>query len=1532
MIVSRLLPRLLVAAGLFAVIAAIGPFERILPDPIQDWLDRLSQRNARQPEEKVYLHTDRPMYQPGEVIWFTAYLRDGISLQPSRQSGIVHVELLDPKGSVAQSHELIVRRGLAQGDFPLPAAAPGGVYQLRAYTKWMQNDEDPAIFEKDLQVQAVVTPRLKMKLDFVREAYGPGAAVAADLTLESLSNAPIAGRALQVHLQVQGQTVASNSAITDAAGKARVSAILPAQLDTPDALLLVTLQHNGLTESISRAVPVVLNQIDLAFFPEGGDLLAGQPGRVAFRARNAYGKAADIAGELLNADGQVVTAFSSFHMGRGAFTFTPQAGQAYRVRLTEPFQSEASYELPAALPRGYHLQVSEVTEDAATLRVFSTEQERAALVATVRGAVYHAGELDLAPGENTYHLPLAALPMGVAQLTLFDQRGIPRAERLVFVNHHRQMQVELSTDKDKYLPRERVTLRVRTLDDRGLPLPASVSVAVVDDQLRSFADDRSSTILSWLLVESDLRETVEEPRFYFDPEEEKAPLALDYLLMTAGWRRFTWREIAETPEPVIAQAPEKTLVAGRVLGRNDVPMANVAIEAQGKRYRSDAAGLFAITDIDLYEPVDLLVHVPERDAPIVFPVGNYRDDYLIRTGKVAGQVLGSGGGPLMGATIQVLGTNYGVIADENGRFALDLSQVPQGPLTIRASYIGFEQEDFTFDSPAAVSNLDFVLAENMMVLDEVVVTGAVIQRDRLLNMPAQLEGAVQGVQAGRRRMFQRKEAAVAAVPEPMDDAGPFAEMVLDQEEAAEVMIMEDEVELDADAIVLMDAREMIAPAGRALPASQTRFYRARQFAGPEYVQRSIPKRRTDFRQTLHWAGVVDTDRRGEAELTFYTSDALTAFHVTAEGIGMEGSVGRGEHKFYSQLPVAIDLRVPPLLTALDRVDIPLTLVNHTEERVSGPLTIELPRHLKALEDFPEEISLKPGEALTLYLACEVDTLICSDSLAVSFRSFGFADAMVIPVRNAPRGFPIAQAFSSGEVAATFDLDVTHAVPGSPRLTFAAFPSVAGEIMEGLEGMLREPYGCFEQTSSTTYPNVLVLQYLRSTDQEDPAIAERALSLIQRGYERLMTFESPNGGFEWFGGDPGHEGLTAYGLMEFMDMQQVYDGVDQTMIDRTVEWLLARRDGEGGFRRNPRALHQFGLPNDAVTSTYICYALSEAGITDLAREAEAAYSYARRHKQAYQVALTANLLYNLGQQERAAELLTWLVQNQERSGMWQDPDGRHSAPGSMGQAFEIETTALAMLATMKQQRPDWRSLENAANWLRQQRNGYGAFGNTHSTVLALRALIRYTERVSRAGEAGTIELYLDGDLVASRDYDADQREAIVIDSLQQYLRYGAQQLTVRFQGVREPMPYQASLRYSTDLPPSTDQRLIQIESNLSAQSVKMGETLRLTIRLENTTTEGQAMTIGAIGLPAGLSAQPWQLKELLDQGQVDFYEIAGQELRLYYRQMAPEEEKTIHLDLKAEIPGRYVAQATHGYLYYTDEWRHWVRLPEVMVLP
>ena len=135
-------------------------------------------------------------------------------------------------------------------------------------------------------------------------------------------------------------------------------------------------------------------------------------------------------------------------------------------------------------------------------------------------------------------------------------------------------------------------------------------------------------------------------------------------------------------------------------------------------------------------------------------------------------------------------------------------------------------------------------------------------------------------------------------------------------------------------------------------------------------------------------------------------------------------------------------------------------------------------------------------------------------------------------------------------------------------------------------------------------------------------------LRKKGYKKLAAYETSENGFEWYGATPPHEALSAYGLMEFTEMKEVYNGVDGKMLQRTVNWLLSRRNGKGGFKQK-RGKYGFSAAPENVNNAYIVYALAASGIkTDIEKEFNSTYQEAIKNEDIYRMALVALASHHL----------------------------------------------------------------------------------------------------------------------------------------------------------------------------------------------------------------------------------------------------------------------------------------------------------------
>ena len=1426
--------------------------------------------------DRVYLQMDKSLYKPGETIWFQAYLTNVSNMMPSGQSDMIHVQMINPQGNTMTELKLIADHGSASGDFSLDENAPGGIYKIKAYTNAQLNNPEELLFEKEIQVQRVILPHLKMKMDFVKKAYGPGDLVEAKLELNSLDNKPLANFDYTYEANIDGKAYKSGQGVSGADGKFVLSFNLPEQLNSPDGLLNVIFKYNGQPEAISRSIPITLNKISMKFFPEGGDMVAGIQSRIAFKAMNEFNKPADVDGYISDEKGTEIVRFSSLHMGMGAFTFNPLPNKKYTAHISRPTGITTEYVLPAPLKEGYSMRVDKIGAHKLRVHVSATEGGMVDITAMLRDKIYFSQAFKAKAGENYADIPLDKFPMGVAIITLSDAKGVAQAERLAFVNKQKNMHIKLSTDKEKYAPREKVKLRIEATDANGKALQGRLSLAVVDDKLLSMADDRTGTILSRMLLEPELKNTVEEPGFYFKDDEAKADEALDNLLMTDGWRRFAWIKRGQYAT-LNTYTDEQTIISGTIKaqtnkGAEKLSGVLVKLKTERKTYKqyTDANGNYSFHPGYVKFPITVSVsdtgYTPQPASMIVY---DYRTGYdMTLTKKNQKQVVyrdvESDGKYKKGEKTKVRMYE-----------AKKMNVAPQRIQNMPAADMQWQENVETLNGAVQINAADQTLAftatkanaavqiVNGIALDDFKNTGAITD---IVYLEEEANGFV------AKNNFARKDMALRKAP-----AYKWAQ-------------------------------------------TTANYYRGREFPVVEYKRAELVEERTDFRSTIFWKGNIRLDKEGKAELSFYNSDEETAFRATVEGISNSGLLGHAEKAFYTEMPFSLSAKIPQTASTGDQISLSIALKNNTSSILNGNLTYKLPASWKLVEQ-PGELRIAANSVANIILQVKVLNKPGKDNVQIAFHCATAADAIKQEVITAPKGFPSALSFSGNEEKA-FAFNITKPLEGTLSATFKAYPSVLEQTMAGLESILNEPSGCFEQVSSSNYPNILVLQYLKENRINKPDIIARASRLLHDGYGKLVAYETTTKGYEWFGHAPANESLTAYGLLEFNDMKGVYSNVDNSMVQRTGKWLLSRKNGKGDFSMSSEAVDQFGRASQEITNAYIVYALAEAEYnkSDYTNELETAYSHAMKSGDPYEMGLVANALLSI-KDKRGTEIVSTLKNMQQQNGSW--PGKQHSITHSTGTELDIEATSLVMMAIMKDKGlGEVGALMKGTNYLLSKRQGVGGFGNTQTTVMALKALNRFAalNRVTR--ENGTIEIYVDGKVVGKQSYTAGQNNDITITGMESALGEGAHKLEVKYPGVKNPLPYAINITWSTNQPESNNDCKLNLTTSLSEANVKLGQTVRLNATMKNSTNEGLASPMLIIGIPAGLSLQPWQLKELQEKNVFDYYEIWGNNLVCYYRQMKPGESKTVNLDLKADIMGSYEAPASRAYLYYNSGAKSW----------
>jgi hypothetical protein len=283
------------------------------------------------------------------------------------------------------------------------------------------------------------------------------------------------------------------------------------------------------------------DNFDVSFFPEGGNLPEGVLCKVAFKALNRSGYPEPVAGLLIDETGAEIFSTQTFHAGIGVFAYLPEKGKRYFLKCTNGDGMEKQFELPQPDPHARSLAVSMQSN---RIRIGIQKSVDAPdipcyLLVHCRGSVLFFSEWN--NSKQTASLMVEDLPAGVIQFVLFDKQMNPLSERLVFSKNNATIPVGFHTDKDIYQIRDKIisslSLAPSFLGRVGETL-SHFSIAVTDDN--DITIDESTTILSSLLLSSELKGYIENPAYYLQD-----PVAMDLLMMTHGWRRYNVPEVVK---------------------------------------------------------------------------------------------------------------------------------------------------------------------------------------------------------------------------------------------------------------------------------------------------------------------------------------------------------------------------------------------------------------------------------------------------------------------------------------------------------------------------------------------------------------------------------------------------------------------------------------------------------------------------------------------------------------------------------------------------------------------------------------------------------------------------------------------------------------------------------------------------------------------------------------------------------------------------------------------------------------------------
>lgn len=693
---------------------------------------------------------------------------------------------------------------------------------------------------------------------------------------------------------------------------------------------------------------------------------------------------------------------------------------------------------------------------------------------------------------------------------------------------------------------------------------------------------------------------------------------------------------------------------------------------------------------------------------------------------------------------------------------------------------------------------------------------------------------------------------------------------------------------------------------------------------PQSSDQEPPRLRMYFPETLYWNSSLITDESGHATLRTKMADSITSWRLSALGSSMTGQMGSVTAPLRVFQDFFIDIDLPVVLTQNDQVSIPIAIYNYLPGAQNVRLEITPEPWFELKDEKTKEVNLTKDQVRAVYYTIQVKE-IGFHKLTVTAHGEKMSDAIQREIEVVPDGKETLVSVSD-RLSKNISQIVTipaNAIANASKILVKIYPGIFSQIVEGLDAMLRMPFGCFEQTSSVTYPNILVLDYLKTTKQVTPEIQMKADGYINTGYQRLLSFEVKGGGFEWFGNAPANQILTSWGLMEFTDMSRVHE-VDPNIITRTQQWLLNKQNADGSWTPDASFLHAESWSNiqssKVLVTAYVLWGLSESGSKDskLDKGIDYIQSHINDANDPYTQAIIANAL--VGGRSRPNLLNDifdkLLASKIEKDGKVWWENKTSTITFSQGNSANIEATAMTAIAMMRAGRNP-ETVTKILSYLISMKDANGNWGSTQATILSLKAMLMSLNNLTEKVNAD-ITVLVNGKETGKVKITPKDSDVMRLLDLKQYTQTGDNKVELQFTG-EGSMLYQIIGKYYLPWERQLPQKEpLTITVNYDKTQLAKDDIATATATVTNNRNAIANMVIIDLGIPPGFDVLTPDLDNLVSNKTIQKYSMTGRQIIVYLDKIEKNQKFTLTYRLKAKFPIRAKTPSSQAYEYYNPE--------------
>ncbi len=885
--------RLLIFFGCLGFLASIIAF-KIEDDPFAAILKKLEDYSAMYPQEKVYLQLDKPYYAVGDDIWFKGYALNTKTQAPSAISSILYVELITEKDSIATRLKLPLGGGITWGDFKLTDSLKEGNYRIRAYTNYMRNFGADFFFDKTIKIGNSWTNKVFAKTDFSYITENGLQKTSAKIHFEDKNGIPYIDNEVNYQVALDFKTVKKGKAKTDNKGNIDLDFTNSAAFSENKGKITATLKLLDKTE-ITKIIPIAATSsaVDVQFMPEGGTFLEGIPTKIALKAVYSSGRGETVNGQILDASGQEVTSFITDSLGMGSFTLTSLPDVVYTSKIKFKDGSSKEFKLPLMQKSGYALSINNSDSSNVYLKIFSTPDKanggELKIVAQQAGNLLYVSKANMDRQVLSATIPKAKLLAGIVQFTLFSNTNQPIAERLVFIkSNDRTLDIELNTLNVSKNIKGKSTFQFLAKHDQQSEV-GSFSVSITNAKKVTPELENESNILTTMLLTSDIAGYVQNPNYYFLKDDPKTNEDLDNLMLTQGYRRFTWKNVLSDVKPTITFKPENSLTISGTVTRGKKPVAGghvMLLSTKGTQFILDtvtnAEGKFVFDNLAYRDSTKFVVQArTSNERKFVEIELDAAPDQLVTKNKNSADVEVNVNDVLM---------KY---IKENDRYLNEMARLGLVTRTIQLAEVNIVQKKNPAKNSSNLNgpgNADFVL------------TG-----DKLISCPSLimcLQGRLPGVIFRENTPYSTRSQdtpmgikvdGITTEPDFVDAISPEDIETIEVLKSVSYTTIYGS-EGRGGMLIITTKRggsggnyNRYAPGVVAL--SPKGFYIAREFYSPKYDD-PAKSPRIDLRSTIYWNPQVVAKKEEGASFDFYNASEPGTYRMVIEGIDAVGHLGR----------------------------------------------------------------------------------------------------------------------------------------------------------------------------------------------------------------------------------------------------------------------------------------------------------------------------------------------------------------------------------------------------------------------------------------------------------------------------------------------------------------------------------------------------------------------------------------------------------------------------------------------------------------